>query len=258
MGLKPGDTISTWITCSEPAESNIVHLACYQAGLKLIPLSSGQDLPQALSSSSALVFSPWEKFNSEYRIDHILSSVPELLKTPTGSLVKSSFKTKYFVQTGFKTIRGTYKLKTIPVYNGNSVNHPGFEINYKGNVVGTEAFAKFVDGIGKESGKVVVCALPCKSPLAIGSLVGNLVAGNKVVNAVMSDPGNAVNSFEASVLITSEEKLPQIKESCTVSKLILSLDNKSDLDRVSKLIEKKGVRAKSIVAYNSADLSNLV
>lgn len=104
----------------------------------------------------------------------------------------------------------------------------------------------------------MVNSLPTKTPLAIGSLIGTLRAGNKMVSAVLSDPGEAVNFTQASVLVTSEEQLGTFKQGCNVNKLVLALEDVKDVDRVTKLFEKKGVRANSVLAYNSTDLSNLV
>ena len=144
------------------------------------------------------------------------------------------------------------------MYNGNSVFNNGFEIRYKGKDIKSEQVQAFIERFAKDSGKVVVNSLPAKSPLAIGSLIGTLKAGNKMVSAVSSDPGEAFNLTQADVLVTSEEQLGAFKQGCSVGKLVLALEDAKDVERVVKLFEKKGVRAKSVLAYNSADLSNLV
>lgn len=258
MGLKPGDSVSTWITCEEAPESNIVHLACYKAGLKLMTFQTGQDLDVALKNSTAFIFSPWEKFENEYRIDHILSKVPALLTTPTGSLVKTDLKTKYFIQTGFKTIRGTYKLKTIPVYNGAEVSNPGFEINHLGHTVKTEEVNDFVKKFKEVVGKgVVVSSLPCKFPVAIGSLIGSYLAGAKSISSIMTDPSPSIQNHKADVLITSEEKINLIGSPVALDKIILSAADKDSASRAVKALEKKGVKFNSVLTFNSTTISSL-
>ena len=258
MGLKQGDLVSTWITCEEAPESNIVHLACYKAGLKLMTFQTGQDLDLALKSSSAFIFSPWEKFENEYRIDHILSKVPTLLTTPTGSLVKSDLKTKYFIQTGYKTIRGTYKLKTIPVYNGPEVSNPGFEINHLGHTVKNQELMEFVKKFGEVVGKgVAVNSLPCKFPVAIGSLIGSYLAGAKSVSCIKSDPSSSIQNHKANVLVTSEEKINLIGSPFSLDKVVISASDKDSASRAVKALEKKGVKFNSVLSFNSTTLSSL-
>jgi hypothetical protein len=259
MGLKPGDCVSTWITCDEAPESNIVHLACYKAGLKLLTFSTGQDLDSALQSSSALIFSPWEKHESGYRIDHVLSRVPSLLTTPHGSLVQSSFKTKYFIQSSFKTIRGTYKLKTVPVYNGSEVSNGGFDITHQGQTLKTEELQSFIQKFREVLGKgVVVSSVPCKVPLAVGSLISSYLSGAKSITSIMSNPSPVIKANNANIFITTEEKVNLIQQPFSVDKVVLAVSDKDSATRASKALEKKGVKTSNVLAFHSNNLSSLV
>jgi hypothetical protein len=259
MGLQPGDSVSTWITCDEAAESNILHLACYKAGLKLLTFSTGQDLDSALATSSALIFSPWEKHEKGYRIDHVLSRVPSLLTTPHGSLVQSSHKTKYFIQSSFKTIRGTYKLKTIPVYNGAEVANTGFDLTHQGLTVKNEELQSFIQKFREVLGRgVVVSSVPCKVPLAVGSLISSYLAGSKTLTSIMANPAPVVKANNANVFITTEEKLNLIQEPFNVDKVVLGVSDKEVVPRAVKVLEKKGVKMNKVLGFHSNNLSSLV
>lgn len=259
MGLKSGDSLSTWISCSEAAESYMVHLACYRAGIKVFALSSEEDLEKALSSTSALVFSPWEESNGLPRIDKVLEKVPTLLTTPTGSFVKSSHATKYFIQSGFKTIRGTYKLKSIPVYSPLLNPVDSFTYTYKGVTTQNDDFFKFAkDFSGKiVEGDRIVNGVACKEAFGFASVAAAVKIGVKSVSAVLGDSSAAVLHHNANVLVLTESKIDQIAEPCEVDKILIGIEKKEDLERVKALLEKKSVRAKIIFPYQIGNLSSL-
>lgn len=259
MGLKPGDSVSTWISCNEAPESYILHLACYKAGIKLLSLSSQNDLEKALTSTLALIFSPWVEENSIPRVDYVLDKVPSLLLTPTGSLVESSYATKYFIQSSFKTIRGTYKLKSIPVYTDFSTPVNVFEYTYNGNTVDNHNFQKFSEEflaiVGLDD--VVVNAVPCKHTFAFASIAAGVSAGAKSVSAVLSDPGEVCIDQKAKVLVITEEYIHKIGEKFNIEKLVIGVESKEDIERLTKLLGKKGVQYSHLFPYSLGNLSFL-
>lgn len=119
LGLSPGSKLATWLSCSELPETLIVNLACGKAGLQMCCIGDQSDWEETMKSTDALVVSPWKQHGEEYRIDFILNEIPEMKNNNTGSLLKSEKykKLKWVIQTGFKTIRGSLKLKHLPVYN---------------------------------------------------------------------------------------------------------------------------------------------
>ncbi|OMJ67206.1 hypothetical protein SteCoe_35696 [Stentor coeruleus] len=260
MGLKPGDTISSWINCSEAPESYMVHLACYRAGIKILTLGSGEDLDKALNGSKAFVLSPWVDYNGQPRIDFLLKKVPQLLETPAGSLVKSSVSAKYFIQTGFSTIRGTYKLKSVPVYNGTFTEANTLSFTHKDSTVGDEEYKKFlgeVSGKVLNSGDIVVNSVTTKAPLSFATFLAGLNNKTITTSAIHDDPAAIVNKQNAKVLVITEDKIANIEGKCTVDKVVLGVNKKEDVDRVAKMLEGKGVKAKSIFPYHVGNLSYL-
>lgn len=260
MGLKPGDTVSSWINCSETAESYMVHLACYRAGLKVHTLGSGEDLDKALNGSSAFILSPWVEYNGAPRIDFLLKKVPQLLETPAGSLVKSPVSAKYFIQTGFSTIRGTYKLKSVPVYNGKFTEANTFSFTHKDSTIGDEEYKKFLGEVsGKilNSGDVVVNSVTTKAPLSFATFLAGLNNKSVITTAIHDDPAAVVNKQNGKVLVITEDKIANIGGKCTVEKVVLGVNKKEDVDRVAKLLEGKGVKAKSLFPYHIWNLSYL-
>ena len=261
MGLKSGDSLSSWIACAEAPESYILHLACYKAGIKILALSSDSDLDLALSSTSALVFSPWEDCNGAPQIDAILQKVPSMLETPAGSLVISKHATKYFIQSGYKTIRGTYKLKSLPVYSPLADSVSSLSYTYKNQTINNDDFNKFStefsEKIAKE-GDVIVNTVACKSAFGFASVLASIQAGAKSVSSVLSDAGEVSRNQNAKILIITEDKIKQIGEGHSFEKIVLGVEKKEDVDRVIKILESKGVTSRKTFPYQVGSLSSLV
>ena len=260
MGLRPGDTLSTWITCTEAAESYMVHLACYRAGISIFPIASEEDYVKALSSSSALLFSPWEDHEGTPRVDLVLKQVPSLLNTPAGSLVKSKHATKYFIQTGFSTIRGTFKLKSIPVYSPLQNPVDKFNYHYKGTDINNDQFenyaAIFAEKVGAE--ETVLNTVSCKEVFGFGSIAAALKYRIKTVSCVMDDIQEAAMRQNARVIVIAENKLRKIGSDYEVDKIVLGVNSLEDVKKARTVLEQQGVKAKEIFPFSLKNLASVV
>ena len=259
MGLKPGDTLSTWITCTEAAESYIVHLACYRAGISIFPIASEEDYVKALSSSSALLFSPWEDHEGVPRVDLVLKRVPSLLNTPTGSLVNSTHATKYFIQTGFSTIRGTFKLKSVPVYSPLQNPADKFNYHYKGTTINNEEFENYAKVFAEKVGtdETVLNTVSCKEVFGFGSIAAALKYKIKTVSCVMDDIQEAAIKQNARVIVIAENKVRKIGSNYEVDKIVLGVNNIDDVDKVKEVLEQQGVKAKAIFPFSLKNLASV-
>mmetsp|Transcript_12683 Transcript_12683/g.12789 ORF Transcript_12683/g.12789 Transcript_12683/m.12789 type:complete len:280 (-) Transcript_12683:38-877(-) len=263
LGLHPGDKVVTWLTCKEYPESLILHLACAKAGFEVISLDSTENFESSMKSAKLLILSPWESLEGNYRIDYLLNHIPEMSKTNAGSVLKSNKfpELKGVIQTGFSTIRGSLKMKQVPVYaqleettnpmnsfevkaNTPSFTHYGSSHTQEELVSFATDFAK---KIGIKGGDTVVNTLVHKYPLTFGSALGASFVGAKTVFAPEEDGLSVYNAQHAKVLIVCPGKAQNIKAKGEIETLVIGTKKKENIELVVKTLHNKGVKAKNVV-----------
>mmetsp|Transcript_5109 Transcript_5109/g.5056 ORF Transcript_5109/g.5056 Transcript_5109/m.5056 type:complete len:198 (+) Transcript_5109:391-984(+) len=183
--------------------------------------------------------------------------------TQFGSSLKSQ---KYpglkgIIQTGFSTIRGSLKLKQIPVYaeleeTSNSMKN--FEVkpnlplfSHLGVSHTQENLANFaVDFAGKleiKGGDTVINTLFHQYPLTFGSVLGASFVGAKTVIAPDADGLGLYNSQHAKVLIVCPEKAQNIKGKGEIETLVVGTKNSGSIEPFVKKLHDQGVKARKVV-----------
>ncbi|CAG9329623.1 unnamed protein product [Blepharisma stoltei] len=266
LGLNPGDKVATWLSCKEFPESLILQLACARAGFEIVSLDSTENFESGMKSAKLLIVSPWESWGNNNRIDFVLSQIPEMLKTQSGSSLKSQ---KYpglkgIIQTGFSTIRGSLKLKQIPVYaeleeTSNSMQN--FEIkpnlplfSHFGVSHTQENLANFAvdfsEKLGVKGGDSVISTLSHQYPLTFGSVLGASFVGAKTVIAPDADGLSLYKAQHAKVLIVNMEKAQNIKGKGEIETLVIGTKKSASIEPFVKKLHDQGVKARKIVDFD--------
>ena len=135
-----------------------------------------------------------------------------------------------------------------------------FNFTYRNVSVTHEEFDKFSKEFSEKIAKssdVIVNSAASKSVFGFANILASLQAGSNTISAVLTDPGEACRQRNAKILILTEDKIKNIFEPFEVEKIVLGVEKKEEVEGALKALESKGVKAKSVLAYNLSNLSNL-
>lgn len=224
-----------------------------------------------MKTAKLLILSPWEAWGNEYRIDYVLSHMPEMPKTHTGTPLKSQKfpELKGVIQTGFSTIRGSLKLKQIPVYaeldettnpmnNFEVKNDIGF-FNFEDTIHTQEQLTNFALEFGEKTGikggDAVVNTLAHQYPLTFGTVLGSTLKGARSIISPNGDGLAVYKAQGAKVLVVCPGKAQNIKTKGEIDTLVIGTKKKENIETVTKMLHDRGVKAKQVLEYNLASLN---
>lgn len=268
MGLKPGDKVASWLTCDEFPETLVLQMASARAGLHLLSIGELAELEPALKEAKALFLSPWKTIDQDYRIDYVLKLVPEMRQTYFGNVIKTQNfpNLHHVIQTSHTTIRGSLKMKQIPVYSYSESNPlHNFEVKgespvftYKDSTHTQESLTEFTKGLCEKLSlgprDILINALTHKLPLSFACATAPGLSGVKCLVTGRQDPIAENNQQKAKALVISPDRAKLIQEPGEVEQLVVAATNQEEIDLTHKLLQQKGVKPKEVISINPVSL----
>mmetsp|Transcript_9341 Transcript_9341/g.17929 ORF Transcript_9341/g.17929 Transcript_9341/m.17929 type:complete len:332 (-) Transcript_9341:880-1875(-) len=270
LGLSNKDLLVLWLGRKDATEAFILQFGALHAGVPFHLVGNEDLLSSALIRAKGLVFSPWESCQGEARADYVLTLLPELRQTQHGSLLKAAQfpNLQHVIQTGHSTIRGTIKLKQLPVYadfSQTSIPRPNpsaetlaFEHDNKGSLVSVtqgqlyERVAKLNSALALKKEDVVVNTLDPNSPGFLASSLTPLVVGSR---SVISGVTNTKKTFASQLgTVLAYDGTADFKDQ-SVKSLLLSAANAADAEQLAKHAKDVAkIEAQKVVVINSSTL----
>jgi hypothetical protein len=273
LGLTSQDLLVLWLSRKDATEAFVLQFAALTAGVPVHLVDSEDTLAAALSRAKGLVFTPWESCKGEVRADFVLGLLPELKQTQHGSLLKSAKfpGVSQVIQTGHSTIRGTIKLKQLPVYadfSQTSVVKPtqtaetlAFEHQRQGTLTAVtqgqlyERISKLNSALALKKEDVLLNTLSPSQPAFFASTLASLVVGSRSVLSGVQHSKKAFTSQQGSVL--AYDGSADFKDH-SVSCLIISAADSVEAEKIAKHARDSAkIEAVKVVGVNSSTLELL-
>jgi acyl-CoA synthetase (AMP-forming)/AMP-acid ligase II len=274
LGLTSQDLLVLWLSRKDATEAFVLQFAALAAGVPVHLVDSEDTLATALSRAKGLVFTPWESCKGEVRADFVLGLLPELKQTQHGSLLKSAKfpGVSQVIQTGHSTIRGTIKLKQLPVFadsSQTSVVKPtptaetlAFEHQRQGKALTAvtqgqlyERISKLNAALALKKEDVLLNTLSPNQPAFFASTLASLVVGGRSVLCGLQQAKKAYTSQQGSVL--AYDSSCDFKDH-SVSCLIISAADSAEVEQIAKHARDSAkIEAVKVVGVNSSTLELL-
>ena len=239
IGFKSGNSMATWISPKDAAESLAMQLACFRLGVDVNAILNESDFNAVVEKANGLVFSPSEPLESnrnEKRVDHVIQAIPEMRAALPGTPVKTHLNA--IIHTGFFTIRGALKMKQI----ANFVEKPLADA--AGSKFSGQDVAKKAEELIKDLGMAKSDVLfNCSDVLQPGSFAGCLAGIMSHGRLVFPGDQNHVDEIKAQqtkTLMYDEDMLVMPSDGeFSLNNLVVVGKDQGSADKVAKELKDK-------------------